>query len=65
MRKKEPSRKTKIRRLANQLSESLDDIFDELDQKNTSYNYISDFCDEIKGIVYDINGICYSKPNDL
>lgn len=61
MLKKYPSRKTKIRRLTNQLLESVTDICFELDRNDTNFNYLLDHCDNLKDIIYDLKGLCYRR----
>jgi len=64
MLKKPPSRKTKIRKLTNQLLGNVADIHFELDRDDTNFNYLMDYLDEMKDVIYDLKGLCYSRNYD-
>ena len=54
------SKRTKIRKLTTRLLENVTNICLELEQPYTNLDYIVDFCDDLKEVVYDIKGLCYS-----
>lgn len=61
--KKLPSRKAKIQKLTNRLLASAVDICLEIDQDNTNFNYLIDYCDEIKEAIFDLKGLCFNPAN--
>ena len=62
--KKLLSRKTRVRKLANQILENLTDIYLELDREDTEYEYIIDYCDEMKETIFDMKGLCFTRRDD-
>lgn len=61
MQARKQTRKAKIRKLTNQLLVSATDICLELERDDTNFNYLLDHCDEIKALIYDLKGLCYSR----
>jgi len=58
--KKFPSKKTKMRRLTNDLLAELTDLCFELDEPETKFDYVQDFCDNIQELIYKIKGLCHN-----